>query len=321
MEAKPLISPKEADFLLKLLGGINTPCNILEIGSYSCDGSTPIFTQHIRKHGGSLHMADLFLDECFESRCRETTKGIDAYIFKGYSAELASGCTCSYQFAFIDGDHGYPRILANGHQSGVACDVIAWHPHIAVGGFVVFHDYTGDFENYGEAKYLPIEYAVDSLCFSPFYEFAGRSEKVIAFKKCRDGVLVHTHKPKKAPTSYRDAWRLLDSISSHACPVTVFGTPSAIQRVVQTFMTAFPVAPRLLNCLFNGTDFPKNSIDSIPLIRLDELFKMSRIVILAGTVQEELEMLALLQTSHPNTRPITFMEWFGWFFLGRYGYL
>lgn len=319
MEAKPLISPAEAKLLIDLLDTHNIRGNILEIGSYSCDGSTLIFTEHIREHGGSLHMADLFCIDGFEERCRTAAEGIDARILKGFSAELASDCSSRYQFAFIDGDHGFPRILANGHQSGVACDITAWHQHLEVGGIMAFHDYTGDKDNYGEAKYLPIEYAVDSLCAPPLYEFAGRAEKVIAFRKIRDGVLMHTHKPKKAPAAYRDTWQLLDEARASGQPVTLFGSDAACQRVAESFLTAFPGGHPLAYC-------PLGDEGSVPnvnglAISQDELFGGTDIVITAGTAPEEKQILELLDATASDIRPVTFMEWFGWFFLGRYGYL
>lgn len=319
MVAKTLLSPEETTCLMELLESNSTRGNILEIGSYSCDGSSVVFAEHVRENGGSLYMADLFCIDGFEERCQALVEGLDAHILKGFSAELARGCDTTFDFMFIDGDHGFPRFLANGHQSGVACDITAWHNALNVGGIMAFHDYTGDESTFGQIKYLPIEYAVDSLCAAPLYEFAGKAGRVIAFRKLRHGELIHTHKPKKAPVEYRDKWERLDRIPGSSGCISLFGTPVACERVATSIRQAIPDASIAYCPLEQGSA----GVCGCSSVDQETMFASGDLVITAGTAPEEERIMDILADTPVmgDKRHISFMEWFGWFFLGRYGYL
>jgi hypothetical protein len=317
MDAKSLIDENETQFLRSLLQESNARRDFLEIGSYSGDGSTSLFVEYIRKCGGSLHCVDLFQNQAFEERCRVLLDGIDSKILKGYSAELAEKNTNTYQFMFIDGDHGYPRLLPNKKQSGVACDILAWNSSLEVGGIIAFHDYTGNATTYGSTKYLPIEYAVDSLCAPPFYECIGHVDRIIALRKLRTGVLPHTHRPKRAPEAYRNKWKLLDDIQRSGGDVTVFGFPLASARVIDSIRCSLPDLSSLSYCGMNDTELQLNS--PVASIKKDKLLSSNGTIITAGTPPEEEELLQLLGSEN-ESRCITFMEWFGWHHVGRYGY-
>ena len=325
MNNKPLIDEEESQFLMQLLSVNGIRGNILEIGSYSCDGSTPIFVGHIRKHDGMLHCVDIFSDQSFEEKCRKLLKGLDARVFKGYSVELSAKSDTIYQFAFIDGDHGFPRVLPNNRQSGVACDLLAWHPRIKIGGIVAFHDYTGDQETYGNIKYLPIEYAVDTLCTTPYYEFIGKVGSIIAFRKLRDGVLFHTHRLKCAPAQYRDKWRLLDTIRPYGRNITVFGSQSAATRVVESLNQTYLNLLKISFCNMNvgdAKDVRNTDLDIGYTVFRRDMLASDDLIITAGTVKEEEQLLKCLNEEESGLeRCVTFMEWFGWYHLGRYGYL
>ena len=55
-----------------------------------------------------------------------------AKVWVGDSGTLHKKFTDEIQLLFIDGDHRYP---------GVKADIDGWTPKIAVGGYVIFHDY------------------------------------------------------------------------------------------------------------------------------------------------------------------------------------
>ena len=318
MIAKPLISEKEAQFLTSLLEENKIRKGILEIGSYSCEGSTPVFVEHVKKYGGSLHCVDLFQEQAFEERCHTILEGITSKVMKGYSIDLAEKNTDIFQFAFIDGDHGYPRLLPNKKQSGVACDILAWNSFLEVGGIVAFHDYTGNPTTYGTTKYLPIEYAVDSLCAPPFYEYIGHVDRIIALRKIRSGVLCHMHRPKRAPETYRNKWKLLDDIQRSGEGLTIFGFPLASARVIDSIRCSLPELSNLSYCGINEEELQLNS--PVVHINKDKMLGSNGIIITAGTPPEEEELLQFLGSGN-ESRFITFMEWFGWHHVGRYGYL
>lgn len=73
-------------------------------------------------------------------------------------------------FLIIDADHTY---------DGLVKDINAWTPHLAVGGFVVFHDYERDL-------WPDVKIAVDEfISANPEYKLEGHARTMIIYKKTR----------------------------------------------------------------------------------------------------------------------------------------
>lgn len=93
----------------------------------------------------------------------------------GDSSSIGSAWPEEFKFPilFVDGDH---------REDGVRRDILAWRPHVKVGGYIAFHDYI--------PEPIPPEikgrvvYAVDDLMRG--YSLWGRVDRLIVFKNLRD---------------------------------------------------------------------------------------------------------------------------------------
>lgn len=299
-----LITGEERAFLEFLVNENPVKGDIVEIGTYSGDGSTSIFLEHIERTGGQLFALDLYLIDGLLDKVQAMFEGRNAETVQGYSAKLGMDWKTSVDFLFIDGDHGYPRLLPNGHESGVALDVINWHPHLKSGGILAFHDYTGSATTFGQSKYLPIEYAVDGLLWQPGYESLGREGRIVAFRKKEPHTLYFRHHPKKVPADYLEAWQRLGSLE-RATEVVVFGAGPSAARV-----------RGYAECVW-GDSRGVSIIDPA-----NGVLSGDHVYLIAGSPSEEEAAMQQLEAAGLKRHHdfMTFMDFCGWFHLGRLGY-
>jgi len=319
-DASALIAAEEAVFLRELLAGMPAAGDIVEIGTHSGDGSTPIFLEHAAKTNARLFALDLFLSQDFKRKVEAMIAGTNAEMVQGYSAEIGRTWAKEVAFVFVDGDHGYPRTLPNGHESGVAYDILAWHPWLRVGGIMVLHDYTGDANTFGQSSFLPIEHAADGLLNEPRYRFLGKVGTLAAYEKLSQGFLYPSHRPKAAAAAYRETWNVLDAKSRAPSRVIVFGEGPAVARVRECLARSF----RSVEVLLADFSIPSGGveIDGLAGIPAESLKRRAEFIIAAGNVDEERNALEYFDTQRlvRGERYATYMDFLGWHHLGRYGY-
>ncbi len=64
----------------------------------------------------------------------------------------------------------------------------------------------------------------------------------------------------------------------------------------------------------------KSEFEQLLAVGIGTMLGLQTLIITAGTVGEEERMLALIKDEKQPVNHATFMEWFGWYFIGRYGY-
>ena len=100
-------------------------------------------------------------------------------------------------------------------------DILDWHPHIAIGGIMAFHDYRGSNQQYGDMPLMSVEYAIDTLMNPPAYQPVGRNGSIVAFQKTGGQLLNPRFKKKRIPQSHAKIWGHLDDIFSHTDTVII----------------------------------------------------------------------------------------------------
>jgi predicted O-methyltransferase YrrM len=136
-------SPAEAALLRRLAVGRR---RVVEIGVY--EGSSAVVLCEVLGPEADLHLIDPFghhataLPPGWEARERATRRvveraarrageGVRLHWHVAFSTDVARGWSHPVDLVFIDGDHS---------EEGVAADWSDWHPFVADGGVVVFHD-------------------------------------------------------------------------------------------------------------------------------------------------------------------------------------
>lgn len=317
--AGSLIADTEKAFLAGLLKDHEITGNIVEIGTYSGDGSTRTFLDHVDRNGGTLYALDIYLIDGFLEKVEAMFDGHNGETVKGYSAQLGMEWDKPVDFLFIDGDHGYPRVLPSGDESGVAMDLINWHPHLRSGGIVAFHDYTGNQESYGKSKYLSIEYAVDGYCRQPGYEYLGREGCIVAFKKTKQHSLYFRHCLKKADEDYRDSWHRLGKVSNRSQIVICGNGPSAnrlAEYVEWVWNDSVPVK------IADPMNRPMDAGEGRFFIAFEEAVKEDTLFLIAGSHTEEEGVMNIFEEKGLGRHQdyVKFMDFCGWFHLGRLGF-
>lgn len=239
-------------FLRDLLEEHAVRGGVAEIGVLEGRGSTPILLDHVLRHGGTLDSVDLFTEPETHARIRALLDHPGMRTHAGYSVEVGLRFDRKLAFLFVDGDHGFPRETPAGKQSGVALDILAWHPHLEVGGILVFHDYTGTDEEYGEPGMMAVEHAVDGLCREPLYAPLGAKGRFRAFRKLREGVpYPQWSGRKRLPPELARAWdRLAAEERRLREGVVIYGTGESAWNVLRCLRR---------NC---GSDTPVRFTDS-----------------------------------------------------------
>jgi predicted O-methyltransferase YrrM len=141
-------SPEDARVLLEAAQGAR---RVVEIGVY--EGASALALQQILGAGAELHLIDPFgrhpdaLPRGWGASERSTKRlltaagrrlGARAPAIRWHVAlshEVAAGWRQELDLVFIDGDHS---------EAGCERDWRCWHPHVRIGGRVVFHDARAD---------------------------------------------------------------------------------------------------------------------------------------------------------------------------------
>ncbi|MEF2144732.1 MAG: class I SAM-dependent methyltransferase [Desulfovibrionaceae bacterium] len=303
-------------YLQTLLGQFSICGGIAELGVFKGEGSTSIFLEHVRENGGSLHSFDLFTDENNYRAVQQKLNLPNTHAVRGYSVEEGLRFRERLDFLFIDGDHGFPRISSDGRQSGVALDILAWHPHLNVGGILVFHDYAGTETEYGDPSLLAVEHAVDSLCREPLYEYVGSEGILRAFRKRAHGVLYPQWRPKKPCEAVRPAWERLNAEPGmFADGAVIFGTGETGKQVLDTLesLCGPDVSVTFTNssCTIAGTSWGGR-----PLVPLEQA--AGKGPVLMGSIFEQ-ELQSVLEGAGLRHLDdfFAFYEYISWFHVGR----
>jgi len=305
-------------YLQQLLDEYQIRGDIAEIGYFHGEGSTPTLLGHVEKHGGNFYSMDIFPDDKYYQKALDQLAADNCHVFKGSSVVTGENWSGGkLDFLFVDGDHGFPRIGPDGAQSGIALDVLAWHRHLNVGGLMVFHDYFGTEEQYGQASVMAVEHAVDSLMREPLYSFVGRAGIVVAFRKEREGVLLPWWKQKRADSEYADAWTSLNGRSCEPGAFLVYGSGSAGRQVMDCIRVVWgrdvPIA------FTHSEAVEPGSVFGCPLVPFAEVRDFPGTVVIAS-VHEKAMSEALESIGKQRLRDFyRYYEFVGWVHVGRYG--
>lgn len=305
-------------YLKELLEHFAITGNIAELGTFEGEGSTPILMEHVHKNGGIFYSFDLFPDEEVYQKVRTKLDFPNAHTIRGYSVEAGLAFHDKLDFLFIDGDHGFPRTASDGRQSGVALDILAWHPRLNIGGILAFHDYTGNEKEYGLPSLMAVEHAVDSLCRSPVYEYVGSQGSILAFRKLRDDVLYPMHVHKAPSASIRHSWDRLQQEQEQYTKYLVFGTGETSFQVLNILLELH--GPELDVMFTSSFTTDAGTIwGSYPLHPFNKELTKERILVL-GTILEKEVWSFIADTGVEQKACYGFYEFISWCHIGRYGY-
>lgn len=319
----PTLHPNQNNlmhYLKELLEEFEIRGSVAEIGYFQGEGSTRIFLDHVAVHGGNFYSMDIFPTKRFYLKAQEELCHANTMAIKG--ASVAIGRTWEREklnFLFIDGCHGFPHIEADGEQSGVALDILAWNQHVNVGGVIAFHDYMGDDSSFGLSEMLAVEHAVDSLVTEPFYSLIGIKSTIKAFRKERDGVLFPIYKPKRIPDTYRDAWSSLNANQADVKEFLVYGAGATAKHVLDCIRDVW------------GTDVKVQFTDSFTTesgnmfgcekIPLEEVKTFTGTIVIGSIFEEEIGETLKGMGKSEITDFYGMYDFVGWCNVGRYGYL
>ncbi|OIQ50084.1 hypothetical protein BerOc1_02014 [Pseudodesulfovibrio hydrargyri] len=306
-------------YLKQLLDEYGIRGDIAEIGYFHGEGSTPILLEHVEEHGGNFHSMDIFPEDKYYHKALDQLAADNCHVLKGSSVVTGEQWTGGkLDFLFVDGDHGFPRISPDGAQSGIALDVMAWHRHLNVGGLMVFHDYFGTEEEYGQASVLAVEHAVDSLMREPLYSFVGRAGILMAFRKERKGVLLPWWRQKRPARDYVDAWTSLNDRSGTTGEFLVYGSGSAGKQVMDCIREVWG---RDVSIAFTHSEAKEpGSAFGCPLIPFAEVREFSGTVVIAS-IHEKAMAEALESVGMQRLRDFyRYYEFVSWAHVGRYGF-
>ncbi len=234
------------DYLIELLQAHKIHGCIGEIGTDAGEGSTRVLWKYAKNHKSRFFAVDTFPDE---SKYQKVQKRLDhpkATTIRGFSTKIAKTWSDQIDFLFIDGDHNFPHISPTGHQTGVMYDILAWHPHIAVGGIMAFHDYAGSSQQYGEMSLMAVEYAIDTLMNQPAYQRVGRKGSIVAFKKIGDQLLNPVFSKKQIPQSHGKIWHHLDEATSRIDTIIIYGTGASGKLAYDSIHVHWPNPPKII---------------------------------------------------------------------------
>ena len=304
------------EYLKELLDSFNVTGSIAEIGTFEGQGSTKVLSGHVRENGGDFTAIDLFTDDDIYDKVKKDLNFPNTDTVRGYSVEVGRTWRKKLDFLFIDGDHQFQHISPDGRQTGVAYDIMAWHPHINTHGILAFHDYTGTDEEYGTAELLGVEYAVDSLCNMPEYKFIGRKGTIVAFQKQVDSILYPRLKFKKIPNALKPAWAELTRRFEDVPRVIIYGTAGSGKYVYDAIrMNLSPVPEIIFTDSF--TDQESSMYDDVPLIPLNEALNREGIIVIGSLFEDR-----IIEILHKNNKDhmsdyFRLFEFVGWCYLSR----
>ena len=303
-------------YLKELLDQHKIAGRIAEIGTLAGEGSTRVFLNHVLRNGGELYAIDIFPDPDIFQKITDRLDSPNTEAIRGYSVDVAKDWAKQLDFLFIDGDHGFPHITKNGHQTGVMLDILAWHLHIKPGGILAFHDYTGNQTHFGEVSLLAVETAVDCLCNLPAYQLIGKKGSIIAFRKLDDILLVPQYKPKIPADDYRTAWQKLDQIAPHTSDIIIYGTGGGAKYVYDSIVMHWPRLPKITFTdsfvTERGTGYGGN-----PVIQFTEICATDALIVI-GSLDEQEIMEILNQSGRQHlVHYFKHFEFVGWCHLNK----
>ena len=234
------------DYLREILNDNNIFGCLGEIGTDTGEGSTRVIWDYAQKHESTFFAVDTFTDDSKYHNVKNQLKSPYASVYKGFSTEVAKNWKDLINFLFIDGDHNFPHISPKGYQTGVLYDILAWHPFLAIGGIMAFHDYTGSDSEYGRMELIAVEYAIDTLMNQPTYRKIGQKGSIIAFQKTGDYLLTPRIKRKKISKSIENIWNHLDDIFSHTSKVIIYGTGASAKYTYDSLLQSFSDLPEII---------------------------------------------------------------------------
>lgn len=306
------------EYLRELLEKNNITGTIAEIGSFDGQGSTDILLEYALAHNSDFFAIDTFPDAALHDQVRRKLSLPNTHAIQGYSVDIGRSWQKPLEFLFIDGDHGFPHITPNGSHSGVVLDILSWHPHVAIGGILAFHDYTGSDTHYGEGSLVAVEAAVDSLCFPPAYEYIGRQGQIVAFRKLRDMVLYPRCRLKKPAADYAPAWGRLNAIAAGIEHIVIYGTGGGAKYVYDAIITNWPAACLpAITFTDSFTISQKLLWDGRPLVPFAEVVDTPALFVV-GSLHEK-EIMQILERHGKKNLHNAFLhfEFISWCHIGR----
>lgn len=308
-------------YLETLLEQFEVRGSVAEIGYFQGIGSTPVFLNHIARHGGVFYTMDIFPDDRYYERALEQLHFENTHVLKGSSVEIGREWTGEkLDFIFIDGDHGFPRIDPDGMQSGVALDILAWHPFLKPGGVMAFHDYSGNSTAYGEHSLLAVEHAVDGYMVEPYYSFIGYdpATTIKAFRKEREGVLTFMHRRKQAPASSVQAWQHLDVHRQDMTDFLIYGTGSAAKHVMDCILAEWGSSARISFTQSSATE--AGGAFGCPVLPLAEVSAFEGSIVIGSIYEKEIGEILKGLGKQSLDDYYGFYEFVGWCHVGRLGF-
>ncbi len=267
------------DYLRELLQAYYIQGSIGEIGTDAGEGSTRVLWEYAQNHKSRFFAVDTFPDELKFQKVKKQLDHPKAMMIQGFSTDIAKNWSEPIDFLFIDGDHNFPHVSPSGHQTGVMYDILAWHPHISVGGIMAFHDYRGTRERYEENSLMAVEYAIDTLMNLPAYQRVGHKGSIVAFQKIGDQLLNPIFTKKQIPQSQEKVWQGLGDIANRIDTIIIYGTGSSAKLAYDSIHTRWSDPPKVIftdsfvtekGVIFDGCEIvPLNDLDNTDI---DTLF-------------------------------------------------
>lgn len=304
-------------YLRELLAANDTTGHLAEIGTLQGEGSTRILMDYASKKGCHFYTIDIFTDDTvFEKVSTELTSA-GCHVIKGASVAVGQKWPADRKldFLFIDGDHSFPHITPAGNQTGVMLDIITWHSHLKPGGILAFHDYTGTSSHYGEISLMGVEFAVDCLCRHPAYEFIGRKESIVAFRKIGEHIVTPIIHLKKPVSPYEDAWKELNR-RKRLPSLIIYGTGGGAKYMLDSILANQLNPPEIV---FTDSSAQKTTIifGNYQVIPRDKALQKKGIF-LCGSLQEEEISRIFEQSGKIHLEDYyNHFEFIGWCHVGR----
>jgi len=307
-------------YLKELLEQFEIRGSVAEIGYFEGEGSTRIFMDHVAVHGGNFYSMDIFPTKRFYRKAQDELCHSNTMAIKGSS--VMTGITWEREkldFLFIDGCHDFPHIEANGEQSGVALDILAWNQHLNVGGILAFHDYTGNDNSFGLSEMLAVEHAVDSFVTEPIYSLIGTDSTIKAFRKEHDGVLFPIYKPKRVPDTYRGAWDSLSAGQKDMKEFLIYGAGATAKHVLDCIRDVWGIDAKVQ--FTDSFTTERGNMFGCEKIPLEEVKTYTSTIVIGSIFEEEIGETLKGMGKSEATDFYGMYDFVGWCNVGRYGYL